>query len=231
MRSSMGFSVVVLAGAVFYGCSDVPGPLEPADPPVALAKGGNGGGGGGNNGPSDVNANWTIADPSGAAGLYSDGAGTYTHGQCGINSVIFVGNGSLGTDLNIGKAKGRNACGPRSYRLRFPDNTTETMGEGGRILVASLDPDSELGAQVGVVRIQSSRCGRILFGVGKLGVGVGTESLDVTRSTAANGNTVFAVTTKPEGNVAQCESEGADGFMTMHVSLTIEALGVVPDPS
>ena len=121
----------------------------------------------------------------------SDGTySAYANGVCGLTTWVemsstdpFPGFGHL-SGAHAAGSSGKGQCA-RSLTVFFPDGTTESAG--GITQRNLTQPRIERGATVlSTLAILSAtstgRCGRLLFGQGGNGAGVGSDSILVTRS-------------------------------------------------
>lgn len=146
---------------------------------------------------TNTSATWTI--PLADAGLalrsdhlYSDGTiSVYANGVCTVAGIIYVGStGDMTIQTSVTKGK---SCG-RVFTLVYPDGVSETVAAFANI--ASLESAGSTipvgstvrrhmnfapGSPNGSPGANASRCGGLYFGPGRLGNGVGSDSLLVTR--------------------------------------------------
>ena len=154
----------------------------------------------------------------------------YAHGVCGVSTVIFAtGDGTESGDatIKLDAAKGKG-CG-RTFTLVYPDGATETLRSFNNLRgLQSSVSRIEIGAtktrtfaispsSIGV----PSRCGRLLFGEGKLGGGAGSDPVLVTRVDART----WRVASQVDGQVL-CENTGE--FYAMPVAFVIVASSDLP---
>ena len=146
---------------------------------------------------TNATATWTI--PLADAGLAlrsdhksSDGTNSvYANGVCTVSGTLYAGGtGDVTIQTSVTKGK---SCG-RAFTLLYPDGVTETVaafanlasleGAGSTIPVGSTvrrHMNFAPGSPNGSPGSNQSRCGGLYFGVGRLGNGVGSDSLLVTR--------------------------------------------------
>jgi hypothetical protein len=145
----------------------------------------------------------------------TDGYSVYADGDCGVTSHIFLG-GSGDATANSGSSK---KC-PRTFSARYPDGLVETFTSFANVRKLAA-PSIPLGhtqkrtfaINPGTHRNNPNRCGRLLFGVGDQGNGVGSDSVLVTRLDA---RTWEIRTQDPPDNKALCESNGEIYPMRVH---------------
>ena len=214
MRNSTNFatlaSVVLIAACSSDLPTAVPSNATPADARV-----------------TDPTATWKI--PLADAGLsirsdrqYGDGTySLYANGVCGVSTNIFAGGtGDATIQTSAPKAK---VCG-RTFTVVYPDNFTETVPSFNNL--ADLENTTDIipiGATVkrhmnfapGSIIGTTSRCGTLYFGPGKLGNGVGSDSLNVTRVDAST----WHVTSDPTHNLALCGTNNTLYAMTLDFTI------------
>jgi hypothetical protein len=177
---------------------------------------------------SDPTATWTIPAPDGVLGLSSDGQGAYANGVCGVSAKLFATTaGSNSGDATIQTAKGKNCT--RRFTLRYPDGATESVLSFNNLLqlqntTYSIPVGSTAKRRLilnpGAIASNPSRCGRLLFGPNGL-VGVGSDSVNVTRTSASSWQVQSA-----GSNLAYCEANGA--LYAMPVSFTVTSSVPLP---
>jgi len=177
---------------------------------------------------SDPTATWTVPAPDGVLGFASDGQGAYADGVCGVSAKIFATtSGSNSGDATIQTAKAKNCT--RRFTLRYPDNTTESVLSFNNLLQLQNTTNSiPIGSTVhrrlilnpGAVSNNPSRCGRLLFGPNGA-VGVGSDSVNVTRTSASSWLVESAAS-----NLAYCEANGA--LYAMPVSFVVTSSSPLP---
>jgi len=210
-------SNLLIAGLLLVAACGEDAPTSPSniDMPAASAK------------ASDPTATWTIPAPDGVLGLASDGQGAYANGACGVSAKIFATTaGSNSGDATIQTAKG--GCS-RRFTLRYPDAATESVLSFNNLLqLQSTTYSIPIGSTVkrrlilnpGAIANNPSRCGRLLFGVNGT-VGVGSDSVNVTRTSASSWQVQSA-----GSNLALCEATGA--LYAMPVSFTVTSSVPLP---
>ena len=206
------FALLTLGTMLVVGCSTEPSaPYVSGDP--VFAKGGST--------VTDPTATWLLPLDGEALAIRSDGqfsVGTYSvyaDGVCGVGAKIFAttqksnsGDGIIQTNL---AGKGKNACS-RSFTLHYSDGFTETVQSFNNLRKLQ---NTETVIPVGTtVRRQlilnpsvmgESRCGRLLWGEGDFGGGVGSDSVEVTREDA---RTWHVQSQAPPKNKAWCQVDG-----------------------
>lgn len=181
-------TLLTVIALLVVGCSTEPSaPFVGGDP--VFAKGGPA--------PTDPTATWMLPlDDQGLAfrsdGQFSDGTySVYANGVCGVDAKIFAttqksnsGDGIIQTNP---AGKGKNPCA-RSFTLHYPDGFTETLQSFNNLRkLQNTDTVIPIGATVTRQLILNpsvmgpSRCGRLLWGEGDFGGGVGSDSVLVTR--------------------------------------------------
>jgi hypothetical protein len=177
---------------------------------------------------SDPTATWTVPAPDGVLGLASDGQGAYANGTCGVTAKIFATTaGSNSGDATIQTAKTKSCT--RRFTLRYPDATTESVLSFNNLLqLQNTTYSIPIGSTVkrrlilnpGAIANNPSRCGRLLFGPNGA-VGVGSDSVNVTRTSASSWQVQSA-----GSNLALCEATGA--LYAMPVSFTVTSSVPLP---
>lgn len=208
-------AALVLAAA----CSESPTAPANVNVPTASAKPG---------GPTDPTATWTVPVPDGILGFASDGQGSYADGVCGVSAKIFATTaGSNSGDATIQTAKAKNCT--RRFTLHYPDTTTESVLSFNNLLqLQNTTYSIPIGSTVkrrlilnpGAVSNNPSRCGRLLFGPNG-SVGVGSDSVNVTRTSASSWLVESAAS-----NLAYCEANGA--LYSMPVSFVVTSSSSLP---
>jgi hypothetical protein len=166
------------------------------------------------------------SDRQSADGTYS----AYANGVCGLTTWVemsstdpFPGFGHLsGTHpANAGK---KGQCG-RSLTVFYPDGTTEAAGgvTQRNLTQPRIAPGSTVLSTLAILSaVQSNaRCGRLLFGQGGNGAGVGSDSILVTRVNVGT----WHVRSNGDRNLALCENTNT--LLHMKVDFVI----VADDPS
>lgn len=176
---------------------------------------------------SDPTATWTIPAPDGVLGLASDGQGAYANGTCVTTKIFATTAGSNSGDATIQTAKSQNCT--RRFTLRYPDAVTEVVPSFNNLLQLQNTTFSiPIGSTVkrrlivnpGAIANNPSRCGRLLFGPNGA-VGVGSDSVNVTRTSASSWQVASA-----GSNLALCEATGA--LYAMPVSFTVTSSVPLP---
>jgi hypothetical protein len=212
----MSRSIIVLAAAItLVACSS--DATAPIDPSFARAPK-----------ESAPVATWHIPLNDAGLSLRSDGRyasngfSAYAHGVCAVSTLMntaATANGNANITLDSSRK-----C-QRAFTLVYPDGGTETLRsfinliglhkDGAYIPVGTtelrtmaINPD-----YIGV----ASRCGRLLFGEGTSGAGVGSDQVFVTRVNART----WHVQSQPENRKAWCEKDGE--FYDMPVDLLVVA--------
>lgn len=164
---------------------------------------------------SDPTATWMIPlDATGLAfqsdGLYGNGTySVYANGICTVSTTIFVG-GSGDATIQANAPKG-HVCG-REFKYVFPDGSSETVANYPGVFNLTAIENSTFSIPIGTTMprhlnlgSKTARCGGIHFGVGQAGLGVGSDSVLVTRVNA----TTWQVTSQAYPNdLALCENTG-----------------------
>ncbi len=230
-------SLLTLTLIAALGCA-----LEPTSTdldPALLSKGK--GGGGGSSGPVDPTATWLIPlDDAGLAfrsdGRYPTGAmSEYASGVCGVYTRIFAtteGSNSGDATISLDEVKGKNACS-RRITIAYPDRYTETVRTFNNLRKLQ---NTTLVIPVGDTQLRTfalapnhisnnpSRCGRLVFGVGDNGFGVGSDPVWVHREDA---RTWHIQSQNAPNNRAWCEQTGE--LFEMPVAFTIVASRDLPE--
>ena len=149
-------------------------------------------------GPTDPAASWLLPlDATGLAvrsdGAFADGSGNsvYADGVCGISGTIFAttANSNSG-DATLQTGNGKSCS--RSFRLVYPDGASESVQFFNNLkLVQSstsiipLNTTVKRHLNISTAATRNSRCGRLFFGAGVAGGGVGSDSVLVTRTSAS----------------------------------------------
>jgi hypothetical protein len=173
-------------------------------------------------GASDPTATWVFPAAEGALGFASDGTSlVYANGACGVSAKIFATTAASNSgDATIQTDKVKNCL--RRFTLRYPDGGVEVVPSFNNLLeLQNTTYSIPIGATVkrrlilnpGAISNNPSRCGRLLFGPNG-SVGVGSDSLDVTRVDASTWQVQSSAS-----NLAQCEANGA--LYAMPVDFTI----------
>jgi hypothetical protein len=161
-----------------------------------------------------------LADATGSYSVYADGV-------CGVTTWVemaatdpFPGFAHLNTTGN-----GRSVCS-RSLTLVYPDGTTEAQGgmtqRGLEDFTNLIAPgDTQLRTLAILPAVSRSRCGRVLFGQGSQGAGVGSDSVLVTRVDVRT----WHVRSNFDRNLALCENTN----QLYHIP--VDFLIVADDPS
>jgi hypothetical protein len=216
MRRTSTFPLTFLLPLVAVaGCmADRESPTAPVDAPF-FAKG-----------KTDPNptATWLVPVDDAGLALRSDGQfpdgpySAYANGVCGVGTTIFV-SGSGDATIQTDKPKGKG-CG-RRFVLAYPDGFTESVLSFNN--VRELHKTTEtipIGATVrrtfainpGVAPNNPSRCDRLLFGLGRAGLGMGSDSVEVTR---VDPRTWHVRSQPPPDNRVLCEKTGEVFEMTV----------------
>lgn len=171
--------------------------------------------------PVDPTASWLLPiSDAGLAfqsdGLYSDGTySVYQDGVCNVSATIFAttqkSNSGDAVIQSSPASKGK-ACN-RTFTLRYPDGFQETVNSFNNLRnlqnTEYVIPVGSTARRVLILNpgaIQaSSRCGRLLFGVGDNPLnGAGSDSVLVTRLSARS----WRVQSDGESNLAWCQNTG-----------------------
>jgi hypothetical protein len=117
-------------------------------------------------------------------------------------------------------------CPARSFTLRYPDGTTELQGgatqRGLEDLTRIIAPGETQPRTLAILPgAAKSRCGRVLFGQGSQGAGVGSDSVLVTRVDVRT----WHVRSNGGRNLALCENTNELFHMP------VDFLIVADDPS
>ncbi len=163
---------------------------------------------------------------------YSNGTySAYADGVCGLTTWVemaitdpFPGFGHLSGAHPVSSGK-KGQCG-RSLTLFYPDGTTEAAGgvtQRGLAQPRIAPGSTELRTLAILSAVQSTaRCGRVLFGEGSQGAGVGSDSVLVTRSVDGAS---WHVRSNGDRNLALCENTNK------LVHMTVDFVIVADDPS
>jgi hypothetical protein len=233
MRTTSLLALTLIAA---LGCG-----LEPTSTelePALLSKGQGGGGGGGGK-ATDPTATWII--PNAGYSLRSDnhslytaeGLSTYADGVCGVAAKIFATTAASNSgDATIGMDAPKKGCG-RRVTLVYPDGNSETIRTFGNLQqlqnTTTLIPIGTRELRTLIINPSAysnnpSRCGRLLFGTGSLGSGVGSDQVWVERVDART----WHVYSQDEPNTkVWCRDE--DSLINMTVSFTIVASRDLPE--
>ena len=146
---------------------------------------------------TDANTSWTFPLADGGLGIRSDHlssngtSSVYANGVCTVSGVLHVsvtGDATIQTSATKGKS-----CG-RQFTVAYPDGTLETLPAFANLaFIESAAGTIPTGSTVrrhmnfapGGTNTSSGRCGTLYFGVGKVGNGIGSDSLLVTRVDAS----------------------------------------------
>lgn len=147
-----------------------------------------------------------------------DGFSVYAHGQCNVSTVLYAG---WDATIRVDKGKGKNSCS-RTFTLRYSDGVIETgtAFSNLREVQSPIIPVGQMALRtlaINVGAINNSRCGRLLFGVGRHGGGVGSDSVIVHRTNART----WHVQSQEGHTLALCENN--DTLYEMPVSFMIVA--------
>jgi hypothetical protein len=124
------------------------------------------------------------SDRQSADGTYS----SYANGACGVTTWIEMSTSDpFPGDAHVSLASAKKGCG-RTLTLVYPDGVKETaIGNSNLRKLESRDTVIAVGATekrtlaINLGSPGSTRCGRVLFGEGSAGAGVGSDSVLVTR--------------------------------------------------
>ena len=184
-----------------------------------------------NSPPPDPTVTWKL--PLNDAGLafrsdhqFSDGTNSvYANGVCDVTTWVEMSSSDPFPGFgHVSLGKGSRNCS-RTFTLVFSDGQVETAG-GNAVQRGLENPIIAWGATVSrtlainLGGTPSSRCGRLLFGEGSQGAGVGSDSVFVTRS--ADGRT-WHVYSNPDPSHQKALCENINQLFVMPVDFLIVA--------
>ncbi len=188
----------------------------------------------------DPTATWMIPLDDGQLSFRSDGAyaangmSVYANGVCGVSTRIFAttaGSHSGDATIKVDEVKGKNGC-MRQVTIIYPDGFSETLRTFANLRklqnTVSRIPVGEtelrtLALAPNHVSKNPSRCGRLVFGVGDNGLGVGSHPVWVHRIDI---QTWRIYSQQSPLNSAWCESTGE--HFDMRVDFMIRVDGLLP---
>ena len=157
----------------------------------------------------------------------TNGSSVYADGVCNVASVIQLVSGSGDATIQLNQGKGGKGCLGRTMVLRYPDGVTEQVRTFNNVRGLQL-PQIEIGTtelrtfaiHPGALGV-SSRCGRLLFGVGAQGAGGDSDRVSVTRIDPRTWRVQSQI-----GGQALCEGNGA--YYDMPIDFVIQTDTALP---
>ena len=184
-------------------------------------------------GTPDPTVTWKLPLADGALAFrsdrqFSDGTySVYANGVCDVTTWVEMSSSDPFPGFgHVSLGRGTKNC-RRTFTLAFSDGHTET-GVGNSVLRNLENPAIAWGATVGrTLAINVGSCGRLLFGVGQQGAGVGSDSIFVTRSLDGTTWHVYS-NPDPDHHKALCENLNQIFVMPVDFLIVADDLSALP---